>query len=683
MKRVLKFLFLSFFCCSAALILFAGAYVLSLDDWKDFQPSTLAEMDHSLVLMDRNDEEYLVLSAEENRLSFDYEELPEHVKNAFIAIEDARFYEHKGIDPVRMGGALLSDIRSMSLKEGASTITQQLIKLSALSGEKTLSRKTNEILMAIRTERYYSKDEILALYLNKVYFGRGAYGLEAAARSYFGIAAKELSPAQAAALAGIIQSPSNYAPHLHPDACKTRRDLVLREMYENGFLSMTEYEKAKSEELVIEEQNEEYVGGFYTDHVLNCASEILGVSIDRLLREGYVIETALDVELQQYCEGLMKDDESFPEPAEDGSEAECAVVIEESRTGLLCALIGGREHTAQLGFSRAVHMKRQPGSAIKPILVFTPAIEYGGYMPTSFLLDQPMRFTDYSPRNSGSSFRGWVTLRNTIAYSVNIPTVSLFEEMGIETCKEYAESVGIPFAEKDNHLSLSLGGFTEGVTPLSLAGAYQPYANEGKYIPSSPIRRILDSDGNVLYDHEFQEDYQVISRETAFLMASMLRSSVEYGTAKNLYLADVPLCAKTGTTTYEDAVNNKDAWISAFNPDYVICTWMGFDKTDTAHSLKKGETGGTYPALLTKKIYAYLYENKSAPDFIPPNTIKKVWLDAETLENDFVAAAVPASAQGSVAEYFMAQDAPPLYENDTRDEVPTESSFSEFRSPVE
>lgn len=212
MKRFFKILLYSMLCCVTVGILFSAAFIFSLNEWKDFRPEQLTNMEYSLILYDENDAEYLILDNGQNRIACDYKELPEHVKNAFLAIEDARFFEHRGIDPIRIGGALLSDLKTLSFKEGASTITQQLVKLSVLTGEKSLARKTNEIIMALKTEKYYTKDEILEMYLNRVYFGGGAYGIEAAARRYFGIHAEELTIAQAAALAGIVQSPSAYAP---------------------------------------------------------------------------------------------------------------------------------------------------------------------------------------------------------------------------------------------------------------------------------------------------------------------------------------------------------------------------------------------------------------------------------------------------------------------------------------
>ncbi len=663
MKKFFKIILLTVTVCTVSVILFMTAYIFSLDEWKRFDPASLKQTELSLELYDKDDAMYLTLNDGEERIMCNYRKLPDHVKNAFIAIEDVRFYNHSGIDVIRIAGAAWKDIRTMSLQEGASTITQQLIKLSSLTGEKTLSRKTNEIIMAIKAENYFTKDEILEMYLNKAYFGRGTYGIEAASQSYFGIHAEELSPAQAAVLSATIKSPSAYSPHIDPEKNRSRQKLVLQQMLKNGFLTKKEYDTAVSEEIILKEHKDKYHYGFYTDYVLNSASNQLGITMSELLSGGYKIYTGLDQDLQAYVESLMTNDSDFPEKAADGMEPECAVIVENAEDGSIAALVGGREHTARLGFSRATDMRRQPGSAIKPILVFTPALEYADYSTTSFLFDQPMRFGEYAPRNAGRTFRGWLTLRDTVAYSVNIPTVSLFEEIGIDRCISYAQSVGIPFTDGDDHLSLCLGGFTRGVTPLELAGAYQPYANDGIYIPPSPIRMIHDRDGNIVYRAE-NSGCQVISAETAFLMSSMLGSVVEYGTAQELSISNIPLCAKTGTTSYDDAENNKDAWVVAYNPDYIICTWMGFDKTDAAHSLKKGETGGGYPAVITKKIFTELYRTRIAPNFSRPSSVKRVYLDKTELYENFRTVAMPYSSENTVTEYFTESSAPQLYEND-------------------
>lgn len=633
-RTIVKYTLLSLFTIGLCGFSFLAGYLLSIEEWKEFDPTEIeTSMQRSLVLTDKNGDEYLLLAAEERRRYVSLEQIPLSVRQAFIAIEDARFYEHNGVDFIRIVGALLEDIKSGSIRQGASTISQQLIKTAKLTTDQNLSRKLTEIMMAFRLEQVYSKDEILELYLNLVYFGGGAYGIGTAAEVYFGKDVSELTTAEGALLAGILKSPSRYAPHLNPDLSLERRDLVLSQMEENGFLSSEQCAQAKKEPLRLADHSdeEEYPYGYFTDTVLSEARSILGVSYSDLSRNGYRIETTLDPELQLSLEALTNDPSRFPEDAEDGLPVECAAVVLDVQTGGIAAIQGGREHTARLSFNRATSMRRQPGSAIKPVIVFAPALEYAGYTTTSFLLDEPEDFLGYTPRNSGSTYRGWVTLRDSVAYSINLPAVRLLNEITVARGKSYASSVGIPFEEKDKNLSLALGGFTSGVTPLELCGSYLPFASGGSYQTPSCIRAIYDKEGNLIYENE-NARYHVLSEETSFLMSSMLCSSVEYGTAKNLAVTGVPLAGKTGTSSYDDAVNNKDAWIVAYNPQYVMCCWMGFDKTDDIHSLPKGVTGGTYPAELASAFFSEIYEKQKAPDFSIPDGIVSVEIDSQVLE---------------------------------------------------
>lgn len=634
-------------------LLFLFSYLLGIEDWKEFDPESIASMQQSLVLYDARGCEYAVLSGGENRRKTEIAALPAHVKNAFLAIEDARFYEHSGIDIVRIAGALVEDVKRGDIVQGGSTISQQLVKNAALKSDQTVTRKLAEIMMAFKLEHRFSKDEILAMYLDTVYFGRGAYGIEAAARAYFGVEAKELSTAQAALLAGVLKSPSNYAPHLHYEKSVERRNLVLAQMLAHEMLTQEEYDAARAERAVIVEYDPQaYPYGSYTDYVLTQAAELLDLSQTELLTGGYRIETYLDPEMQRQYEALAADPALFPENAADGEQVECAGVALSAQSGGVTALVGGRGHTARLSFNRATSMRRQPGSAIKPVLVFAPAVEQLGMTATSFFLDQPIEFDDYSPRNAGNTYRGWVTLRDVVAYSINIPAVSLLDELGISTAKQYAASVGIRFAEKDFNLSLALGGFTKGVTPLELCAAYQPFANGGRYSAPSAIRSISDAQGNVLYTHEPQR-YSVLSEQSAFVVSSMLSSSVEYGTAKALYYPDIPLCAKTGTSTYDDAVNNKDAWTVAFNSDYIVCTWMGFDTPDATHSLPRGTTGGTYPAELTARLFEGIYAQKKAPALRVPAGVTAVRLDADALTTLYTPLRASVETQNAVVEYYV------------------------------
>ncbi len=659
--RVIRFIGRAIFIMFLTGILgcvFLLSYLMGIDEWKSFDPADVAAMDENLVLYDASGKEYANLQGSENRIYVELETIPEHILQAFIAIEDTRFYEHSGIDVIRIGGALLEDIRSGGIVEGASTISQQVVKNYGLTSDQTITRKLAEIMMAFKLEGHYTKDEILELYLNTVYFGNGAYGIQTAATTYFSCSASELTLTQAASLAAILKSPTYYAPHLYPEENKERRALVLNAMFEAGFISEKELEVSKNEELVlVETEMNEYPYGYFTDMVLNDTSKLTGLSIEELLTGGYEIYTTLDTQIQQELQELASDDTMFPPDAEDGLQVECATVVIDPQTGHIKGLLGGREHEVRLGFNRAIAMRRQPGSAIKPILVFAPAIEYLDYSTTSILFDEQENFGGYMPRNSGSNYRGWVTLRDTVAYSINIPAVRLLNEIGVERAKGYASSVGIPFEEKDNNLSLALGGFTTGVTPLELAGSYIPFASGGYYRKPTAVEYVKDKDGNVIYSSPTQA-YSVLSEESAFLMNSLLASGVDYGTATALNIEDIELCAKTGTSTYDDASNNKDAWVVAYNSDYIVCTWMGFDVTDEEHSLQQGITGGTYPAEFAAEIISSIYNEKSAPEFLVPDGIVECEIDAELLEDSFETYLAGAFSTSSLTEYFTQKSAP-------------------------
>ncbi len=637
--------------------IFVAAYIFGIEEWQEFDPAQAAQMQLCTTLYDAEGNPFQELYNTERRYYVQIETLPAYVAQAFIAIEDARFYEHSGFDLVRIGGALWADLRSGSFSQGASTITQQLIKLSYLKNEKTVTRKVAEILMAIKLEKKYSKDEILELYLNRAYFGNGAYGVETAAREYFGKTAMELTLEEAAMLAGVVNSPSRYDPRSHYEAAKGRQELVLAQMCEQGFISQEQAEEAGQISLVVKEKEEfTYQYGFYTDKVIDDAANLLTLTYTELMEGGYQIYTYLEPEQQIYLEQYSQDSEGFPAAAEDGELCQCAAVVLSAKHNGITAMIGGRTHETRLAFNRACAMRRQPGSAIKPIMVYAPAIEYLGYETTSLLMDQPEDFLGYTPRNAGDTYRGWVTLRDAVAYSINLPAVKLLNEVGVGKAKNYAGSVGIPFEEKDKNLSLALGGFTTGVSPLELAAAYMPFASGGYYDATSTVCKIVDSKGNIVYERESQAK-SVLSEQTSFLMSSLLRSSVEYGTSKALAQTGIPLCAKTGTSTYDDASNNKDAWIVAYNPEYIVCCWIGFDNPDDSHYLEKGVTGGTYPAKMAAGIFSKIYGQREAPDFTVPSSIAAIEVDAYQLKENLELR--PASSEReSQVEYYVRERIP-------------------------
>ena len=390
----------------AAALLVALLLLLAPWSWEKLDIDKLTQLKQTSILYDADGERVGSLYGSEHRVYVTLEKIPLHVQQAFLAAEDQRFYEHPGVDIVRLFGALWHDIRTMSLEQGASTITQQLIKLTHLSGEKTLSRKAQEAVLALQLERQIDKDDILERYLNVVNFGRGAYGVEAAANAYFGKHVGELTLAEGALLAGVIKSPSNYAPHLEPENAVERRDLILQEMVDCGFITGTEAENAQKEALVLDLSEESAQYGWYLDAAATEAQSILDISRDELLAGGYAIYTALDPQAQAAAEELFANGANFPDPAADGTPAQAALVAENVENGEIVALVGGRTYDVRLGLNRATQIRRQPGSAIKPVSAYAAALEGYGYLPTSFVDDTPRVFAGgYQPGNAGGEGR--------------------------------------------------------------------------------------------------------------------------------------------------------------------------------------------------------------------------------------------------------------------------------------
>ena len=612
-------------------MLFGAVWLFSQDAWHALDLEKIYHAEETLLVKDRDGAVVSRLYLHENRVSIGIDTLPDHVKNAFLAAEDARFYSHPGFDLIRIAGAALHDLRAGSYVEGASTITQQLIKLTHLSSEKTLDRKVDEAILSYRLEQLLTKDEILSCYLNRVYFGGGYYGVEAAAEGYFGVHASELTLAQSALLAGVLKSPATYAPHLRPEASVGRRGVILDLMVEYGMIGAQEAAQAKTEPLNLVPDTQKQKHNSYIDLVLTDACRLLGCDLNTLLTSGYTIETALDPDAQRIAESAFQNDAYFPIYGDESAEG--ALVLIDAKTGGVSAIVGGRDSSIALGFNRATRIRRQPGSAIKPILVYAPALE-AGYTAASMLLDDAMEFGDYTPRNANGRYAGWITMREAVTRSLNLPAVSLFRELGVARCKSFAARFGIPFDVRDDSLTLALGGFTYGVSPYRLCGAYAALAGGGVYRPPYVVARITDRAGTELFRH-VPEEARVMSEGNAFILTSLLESVAESGTASMLSAIQIPLAAKTGTVG--DETGNRDIWLACYNPDYAAVVWMGFDDTSDGRCLPKDSGGGTYPAMLLSEVFSALYPNGNAPDFPVPDSVVRVSLDAATLRNEHVA----------------------------------------------
>jgi penicillin-binding protein 1A len=638
-KQIVKLIFI--------LILFAcfvgagalGGYVLSCV-WSlpSYNLDALTG-DLTTVVYDGREQQVGVFKAEQNRLPLEPNEIPTVVKQAFIAIEDQRFESHIGIDVIRLVGAVIENIRHGFGAQGASTITQQLARVAVLhSQEVTLKRKIQEAYIALQLEKKYHKSQILAYYLNYVYYGEGCYSLQTAADAYFGKEAKDLTLPEAAMLAAVINSPTRYSPYTKPENAKSRQALVLDEMVSMNYITRSQAEEAKNTPLELKERNRngsssggaDYQFQSYMDYVLEEASSILelsGSDIRSLYTGGYQIYTALDSDTQTMAEQLYLDEANFPKPrSSDDKIIQSAAIIINHMNGEILTIIGGRDIQGERQFNRAIDALRQPGSSFKPIAVYGPALEMG-YGPGSVFDDFPDGFstTDHKFINVTPVYRGLVTLRTAVRESINTVAVKVLEQIGIENGVQFAKNLGVTsLVESGSKIdvvpSLALGGITRGVSPVQMAAAYGAFGNQGVYNKPHVIRRILDYNGNTIYEGS-PEKRVVMTPQTAYLMTDMLMTAVESGTGTRARLDGRQTAGKTGTTS-----SNVDAWFVGFTTNLTGAVWMGYDVEYDMGNVY----GGTYCAPLWKKLMEAAHQDIPAESFIRPEGLVEVTIDSKS-----------------------------------------------------
>lgn len=605
-------------------------FVFDVANWQRLDTNKLTQLAQTGSIYDKDGNYITALRGSEHRILIALEDIPLHVRNAFLAAEDLRFYQHPGFDIVRIFGAVVANLRSGSYAQGASTISQQLIKLSHLSSQKTIARKLEEIWLAVQLEQRFTKDQILEMYLNYIYFGNGAYGLQTASQAYFSKDVQDLTVAQAACLASIIKAPSLYAPHINPQSNRERREYVLSVMLTEGMINQAIYDEAIAEEIVIAAApvtKRSY--GWFLDAVMDEAELQLDISSELLLAGGYRIDTTLDTRLQDAADKQYAKD-LFPADAADGTPVQSGMACVDVNSGAVRALVGGREYTVQRGLNRATQLKRQPGSALKPLVAYAPAIESFGYTPASVLKDEPTDFGGYKPRNSGYAYYGMVTFRSALKSSLNIPAVALLQQIGVTAGRNYLTSVGIPLDDRDSNLSLALGSMTYGVSPVQLAAAYAPFANGGLFYEPYLITRITDAYGTVVYEHT-SDPKRVLSVQSAYLMTNLLQSVTASGTGAKLSASGVPVAGKTGTVNMTGG-GNRDIWMAAYNPEISVAAWMGFDRPDANHKLAGWVSGGDYTAALCRDFFKAAYANRNKPTFKKPSGIISLEIDKKAIE---------------------------------------------------
>lgn len=560
------------------------------------------------------------LHAEENRTEITLDKVPQDFINAIVATEDEDFYHHHGVNFKGIARAVVINITSGDLTgQGASTITQQLARNAFLTLDKQWERKVKEIILAFKLESNYSKDEILSMYMNKINFGAGAYGVQAAANTYFGKNVEDLDLGESSLLAGLPQSPNGYSPFQYYDKAKARQRQVLNRMVVCGFIDQATADQAFATPLEFNKvQSADKRYGYYLDAVIDEALQIFKQKElkedpdDLIYRSGFKIYTSMDSDLQSYAEQLYADPANFPAESKGGELLQSAFVLMDHSNGQVKAIMGGRNYEVRRGFNRATSAYRQPGSAIKPIAVYSPALE-NGFMPYYVLDDSPISFkmtgSVWSPKNYDGQYRGLVTMRTAVQWSINTYAVQLLDQVGIRTSFDFARSMGLELVDTPgtNDLGLaplSLGGLTHGATPLQMAAAYGAIANGGVYVKPHFIERIVDGQGVEIYSLQ-REDRRVMSPQTSWLMGHMMKTVVTSGTGTNAQVPNVATAGKTGTSE-----EYKDSWFCGFTPGYSVAVWMGYDEKHTMTNIY----GGGFPA----KIFRSMLQKAHAKHNPPP-----------------------------------------------------------------
>lgn len=589
----------------------------------EWDPNALHSEVESSIVYDMNGDQIAQLHKDENRVILKSEEIPDLVKHTFVAVEDRRFYQHFGVDPIRIGGAAINDIISGSRKEGASTITIQLAKNAFIENptDKSFTRKIREAVMAIELERNYTKDEILTFYLNKISFGESSFGIQAASQTYFGKDVKDLNPGEIALLAGLPQAPSRYDPYINPDLAKNRRNIVLGVMNDQNLITEPEYNKYKEEPFTYVEKAKDsgqkgkkasavstYKFPYFIDYVIEELVTTYDLTEDQIFFGGLKIYTTVDPKIQEATEKAFANPANFPASI-DQTQVEGAMTIIEPSTGAIRGMVGGREYTPR-GLNRAWQAKRQPGSSIKPLTVYGPAIEKGGYYPGTVLDDMPAKYNAgngkvWAPANSDHSSSGLITMRRAIENSVNVYAVKLLDSIGVNYGWKFGKDLlGLPLREEDKVLSLALG--TTHVSTLDMASAYSVYANNGVRVTYHSIEKVLDSEGKTVVTPKITKQ-RVMKETTAYIMNDLLSGVVTRGTGTNARIGNWAIAGKTGTTSldpdkYPGKNGNPDAWFAGYTSYYTGVVWMGYDKDPDGRHYLSNIYGGTYPARMWSEV---------------------------------------------------------------------------------
>ncbi|MDK7049750.1 PBP1A family penicillin-binding protein [Aerococcus sanguinicola] len=590
------------------------------------------------IVYDNQGQEIFETSQNERRIVKE-DEISQLTFDAVTSIEDQRFMKHNGIDPKRIIGSLIANIRAGGISQGGSTLTQQLVKLSAFSTkseDQTYKRKVQEMMLALQLERNYTKKEIFEFYINKVYMANGVYGMGTAAEVYYGTSLNNLGLPQTALLAGMVQAPNNYNPYTNPEAAKERRDLVLSEMLENGKISQADYEAAVNtpiddglQPLEENREKENSVNQVVDSYIQQVAEDVKAAGYD-MWSDGLKIYTHLDMNTQNYITELLND----PNGAYfQDSEVQAAASIVDTKTGHIIALFGGRNQTEALSLNRATQLNRSVGSSIKPLSDYGPAIEHLNISPATGVKDEPYRYSSGDPINNWDrQHQGLITMRQALAESRNIPALKVFQAVGAEKVNDFLNNLDINLNNGEGvYESNSIGGE---ITPLKLSAAFAAVGNYGEYNEPKAVDYFVTLNNEKV--EVSGESRQAMRESTAYILTDMMKSVFTEGLSAPYHNGGIIEAGKSGTTNYTDDQIARfnipsgaapDRWMSGFTTNYSISIWMGYDNPNSPNGYIT-ESAGHAVDYLYRQMMDYVSNGAHNEDWQKPDTVHEANLVA-------------------------------------------------------
>ncbi|MFQ3543014.1 PBP1A family penicillin-binding protein [Halobacillus rhizosphaerae] len=609
------------------LLTIALVLVIAIGGLFTYYISTAPKLDESQLstpysskVYDMNDKLITDLAGAERRTKVSYDDLPPVLVDAVTATEDSRFFSHIGIDFRRILAAIWANVTGGFGAEGASTITQQVVKKTFLTDKKTLKRKVQEQYLAIKLDKDYSKERILEMYLNKIYYGSSAYGVAEAAKTYFGVEdLSKLTLPQAALLAGLPQRPSGYDPFQHPDLAKDRMNTVLSLMVQHNKITQEEADKAQKTKikdmLVKQKKEKDNPYQAFIDEVEKEVKEKMdGADI---YKDGLKIYTTLDPKAQETVQQALSSNSTVAWPDD---KLQSAIAVTDTQTGAVRA-IGGRRNYKKGDYNLATDLKgRQPGSTFKPLTAYGPAIQNEKWSTYHQIKDEPIDISGYQPENYNGQYYGWVSARYALSRSLNIPAIKTLNENGLDKAQKFAEGLGIKFSNDKIMLSDAIGGSSTSVTPMQMSAAYAAFGNEGVYNKPYTVRKVETNGETTNFK---PKPHSAMNSYTAYMITSMLKTVMSEGTGTRANISGLPVAGKTGTTNSGKDIT-PDSWFDGYTTNYSVSIWTGYPENNTTNLSTESQH---IPQFLFKSIMSQISSGKETKDFSKPDTVK--WVGVE------------------------------------------------------